>query len=561
MLPWCRHWYTKGGPVSTQLRSSRYYSRLLVPVVLRAIFGRREIVRSLGTAAYSDACIKARVWEGRLALLFAFLKEHHQRMTSKEIERLIDYYLTSTLHECEEERATRDVSDDEREAIALTLTDLLEKSQGELIAHDYRRISQTADDLLDTHKYTLEKNSEEYQRLCRGLLQAQQRVFRIESERWEGDYSSFPVTGGNGAGRQSTDPLPLTRSKMISEGLKEYFHHYAHREQRTNQEKDLGFRRFLEIIGGDRPIQEVKKGDCIKFRDTLSRFPRRTPDKLRGKPIADMLRVLEGKRGGYTRVTKNTVNYALDDLRHFFSWAIKHDLFDTKNPVDGIAYEGTKQESYEPFTDGDLVRIFTSPKFLAQQNGRYPGRYWLILSLAYSGARREELAQLLVSDIKQDQEGVWYFDITPDEERGTRVKNEASQRRTPLHSHLVHLGFLAYVEKVKKLHGEKSLLFPIPKKTRGRQTVGDAVGKWHQRHCRKVGVTGKKPLHSFRHTVVTRLIGAGVAQDKVQMIVGHTDSTVTGGIYTDRQMIPLTLLQQCLEKLEYQSLSLTKKHA
>jgi hypothetical protein len=52
--------------VSTQLRSSRrYYSRLLVPVVLRGIFGRREIVRSLGTAAYSDACIKARVWEGR----------------------------------------------------------------------------------------------------------------------------------------------------------------------------------------------------------------------------------------------------------------------------------------------------------------------------------------------------------------------------------------------------------------------------------------------------------------------------------------------------------------
>jgi hypothetical protein len=35
------------------------------------------------------------------------------------------------------------------------------------------------------------------------------------------------------------------------------------------------------------------------------------------------------------------------------------------------------------------------------------------------------------------------------------------------------------------------------------------------------------------------------------MIVGHTDQTVTGGIYTDRQMIPLTLLQQCLEKLRY----------
>ena len=258
------------------------------------------------------------------------------------------------------------------------------------------------------------------------------------------------------------------------------------------------------------------------------------------------------------RVTKNTVNYALDDLRHFFSWAIKHDLFDGKNPVDGIAHEGTKQESYEPFTDGDLVRMFTSVKFLAQRTGRHAERYWLILCLAYSGARREELAQLLVSDIRQDQECVWYFDITPDEERGTRVKNEASKRRTPLHSRLVDLGFLSYVDQVRKGHGDESLLFPMPKKREiGRRlTVGDAVGKWHQRHCRLVGVTGKKPLHSFRHTVVTRLIGAGVPQDKVMMIVGHTDSTVTGGIYTDRQMIPLTLLKECLEKLRYPTIDL-----
>jgi hypothetical protein len=159
--------------------------------------------------------------------LFTFLKEHRQRMTTKEIEGLIQHYLSSTLHSCEEDRATRDVSDEEREAISLTLSDLLEQLQGELISHDYRRISQTADDLLDTHKYTLNKESEEYQRLCRGLLQAQQRVFRIESERWDGDYSSSPFpTGATGTG-QSADPLPLTRSKLISEGLKEYFEHYA----------------------------------------------------------------------------------------------------------------------------------------------------------------------------------------------------------------------------------------------------------------------------------------------------------------------------------------------
>ena len=54
----------------------------------------------------------------------------------------------------------------------------------------------------------------------------------------------------------SIDPFQV----LISEGLTEYFQHYAHREQRTNEEKHvLGFQRFLEIIDGDRPIQEARR--------------------------------------------------------------------------------------------------------------------------------------------------------------------------------------------------------------------------------------------------------------------------------------------------------------
>ena len=133
-------------------------------------------------------------------------------------------YPSLKLRDCEEDRATRDVSDDERESIGLVLTDHLEQNAWRTDRLRPSVYSQTADE-----------------------LQAQQRLFRIESERWDGDYSSSPFpTGGIGTG-QSADPLPLTRSKLISEGLKEYFEHYAHREQRTNQEKQLGFRRFLAI--------------------------------------------------------------------------------------------------------------------------------------------------------------------------------------------------------------------------------------------------------------------------------------------------------------------------
>ena len=84
-----------------------------------------------------------------------------------------------------------------------------------------------------------------------------------------------------------------------------------------------------------------------------------------------MLKVLERKQG-VARVMKGTVNLALDDLRHFFSWAIRHDHYSGKNPCDGIAYEGIKQESYEVFTDEDLRVIFTGQDFLKERDGKHP---------------------------------------------------------------------------------------------------------------------------------------------------------------------------------------------
>jgi integrase len=470
-------------------------------------------------------------------------------MTPKQIEQLVQHYGICYRQRGEDERESRSVDDEEREAITSYYSDRIEDAMFDLLRNDYRRIKHTADELLTEHKYTLPADSHDYQRLCRRLLQEQQRVFKTEIARWDGDYTQ---DFNNVVQARGVEGVSLAASKLFSEALKDYFAHFAHRDKRTNQEKAVCFKRFAEIVGADKPMEEITKADCIRFRDTFSRFPRRIPDKLRGKPIADMLKASEKK--SCVTVTKVTVNLALDDLRHFFSWAIKHDHITGKNPIDGIAYDGVKQESYEAFTDDDLSRIFTTQQFISQRTGKHPERYWLLLLLAYSGARREEIAQMLVTDIRQDKDGLWFLDILPDDTRGTTVKNEASKRRTPLHSRLVDHGLLSYVDQIRKRHGDKSLLFPLSKKTKGRTTVGDATSKWFQRHRELVGVTGKKPLHSFRHTVVTRLIGAGVAQDKVQMVVGHTDSTVTGGIYTDRTMIPLTLLKKCLEKLHYPTL-------
>jgi integrase len=472
-------------------------------------------------------------------------------MKLEHIKRLVQSYLDTALEQCEAARLHARPDEDEDEALSLALTGALEETQGQLAMNDFRKISQEADELLSTRKLTLSKDSEAYRRLCRELLKAKQVVLKAEIQRWDGnywhpdsaEYSPRPSANSVG-GHRSETPEEM---RLFAEALRDYFKHYEHRDQRTNSEKNVIFTRFAETIGGgDRPLQDIAKAECVRFRDMYSRLPKRIANDLRGKPMSEVLKAVEGT--DYLAVTKRTVNLALDDVRHFFSWAIKHDLFAGKNPVDGIAYEGVKKKSYELFSDEDLRKIFCSSEFIAQRNGKYPERFWLPLILLHTGARREEVAALRTADVKQ-QDGAWFFDITTDEAEGKRLKNLASKRRVPIHSYLINLGFFEYLDR-RKAEGSV-LLFPPSAKVKGRPTPGDAVGKWFHRLRLEHGVAGRKPLHSFRHTVITRLAGAGVPQDIREILVGHASDTVHGQTYTHREAIPIRLLQTHLEKMTF----------
>ena len=130
-----------------------------------------------------------------------------------------------------------------------------------------------------------------------------------------------------------------------------------------------------------------------------------------------------------------------------------------------------------------------------------------MLCLLLSGARREEIAQLAIADIQHEGD-IHYFDIT-NEGESQSLKNEGSKRRVPIHSELVRLGFLAYVQKQRR----GGRLFPQLEK--GSNGYGDAVGKWFGRLLRHfLSITDPGlVLHSTRHTVITRLHSAGVPQN------------------------------------------------
>ena len=413
------------------------------------------------------------------------------------------------------------------------------------------------EDFLRRYRLPVAKGSPLYSFTCRELLKAESVIATQIIERVQGRFTDAYSPGTSNA--STNGDSPATVSRLLSETLKDYFTHYAHRDARTNKEKQTVFARFRDFIQGDRLLQDIAKADCVAFRDIYSLLPRRIPNKYRGRPLAEIVAGCPNS----VRVTRVTVNQALTDLRHFFTWALNHDYYRGKNPVEGIDYEGVKKDSYEPFSDADLTAVFGLTSFAAMNLGikgkgnsrAAPERYWLLLCLLYTGARREEIAALAVADIKQE-EGVWFFNLTNNAERGRRLKNAASKRRVPIHSHLIELGLLEYVADLR--HRRQVDFFPLvatPKNRegRGRATVGDAVAKWFSRQLKLASVTGHKTVHSFRHTVITRLTGLGVPQDMREVLVGHASDSVHMKTYTHRDALPISLLQSHLEKLNFRT--------
>ena len=113
-------------------------------------------------------------------------------MTPQQISALVAEYVNATLETVEEYSLTNTRTDSEREATSLAITDQLEDSTSELLNNDFHRVATTANDLLTKHGVTVERDSLDWKRLCRGLLVGLQTALQTELRNVEGDFSLHP---------------------------------------------------------------------------------------------------------------------------------------------------------------------------------------------------------------------------------------------------------------------------------------------------------------------------------------------------------------------------------
>ncbi|WP_256581580.1 site-specific integrase [Pseudomonas sp. GW460-12-10-14-TSB1] len=137
----------------------------------------------------------------------------------------------------------------------------------------------------------------------------------------------------------------------------------------------------------------------------------------------------------------------------------------------------------------------------------------------YTGARLNELCQLYADDVVTI-DGIACIHIRatrPDQ----KLKTASSERLVPLHSKLLELGFLAYVEKARQAGNERVFPELTCHKKHGYSVV---PSKWFTRVREQLGFrddAAKKDFHSFRHTLADHLKQKGVAESLVGGLLGH----------------------------------------
>lgn len=217
-----------------------------------------------------------------------------------------------------------------------------------------------------------------------------------------------------------------------------------------------------------------------------------------------------------------TINKYLTRVTALLQWASSH--YGTSNPMVGMSIQVTEKvkvsKEREALTPFQIKQLFQGTPLHSNQKFLY--RYWLPRLAAYTGARVGELAQLYLDDftIIDGHPCILIRANRPDQS----IKTPSSERAIPIHSQLIAMGFLHFVERQRTL-GHLRLFPELPKKeARG---YSHAVSKWFCYFKKKLDWGERETLHGIRHAVATQLKHKEFSSDLVAGLLGHSHGSIT----------------------------------
>jgi integrase len=345
--------------------------------------------------------------------------------------------------------------------------------------------------------------------------------YRIISHRAEGDYA-FEKTI---LPPESVAPQPTQEPKpqiLLSEALKRYkADKIAAKRWSEGSAKDImSTLNSLTDILGDIPVDEVDRQAVRHVRDTLLQLPRfRNSKRFKGKTIQEMV-ALEPDN----TVAVSTVNNNLTNISSFLTWCEDEQLT-PHNPAHRLKIKEEKPETEHrsPYSGKDLENIFNAPQYV-EDTFLHPSDFWCPILSLFTGARREEVCQLHVEDVRQE-ERVWVLDVNKEKNvhgfANKKLKNPSAKRLLPLHTFLVET--LRFPEFARQ-QAEMGHLRVFPELVKINTNYGHKLGERFGEFKKSIDLEeaeGVKDFHSLRHTFSNFFKQKKMQGDPFEQTFGH----------------------------------------
>lgn len=514
-------------------RGPTYYIRVKIPAGLRRFYdGKQEIKFSLRTKDPREAAILAR--QHSVAIDQEFEARRHASggiATPGERKRLVlDPATIQSLcgqwrhlcldgDECSRREGLSEADYQESHALRQGTQDVLR----ELLARGQTdRIYPALKIFLDLMGFDIPPSGEGYQRLAYSFLQAATETNEDQLRRDAGDVVRTP------------DPtnLPFTTQvassydqPTLNDFLAEWETDVPNRPAETISAFQTAVREFNELTGA-KPAGQLVRKDFLKYRDHLK-------DIVKLKP--------------------KTIQKKLNFLGAVLQVAVDNERIST-NPCSRVTVKNgkTPHKHRLPYSPDDMNRIYQSPLYTQARRrplgGGGEAAVWLPVLGPLTGARLEEIAQLRPMDVKCEAD-IWYLDIVEDDgNQTTHLKTRSSRRRVPIHPFLVEMGFLRYVEHVKRAKYDR--LFPELRVDCKGKMSGNWT-KWWGRYARSsvIGIeSDQKVFHSFRHGFRDCCREAEIDEELAEALSGRSSRNVGRGYGSG---FSLARLYDAITKIEY----------
>lgn len=495
--------------------------RISIPLDLRPVFNKHEITKALPTANRRQAVPMALEYAACAKRMFYNLRE---AMTASD--------------------------DNEERAQAIDFVKLQKLTQE-------TKFKLKFDDLQIQHEAeTSAKNRQHKIELKQARLEAENETMR----RVLAGSHALPTLTHTTSPKTAPAPLVSTSSPTLKNATEAYLKDYKRKGKAAMQKKHLAALPLLSEIIGDKPISTILQEDINEFFKVINKLPPRWQDICRKQKLS--IQQLSELEHEITISPKTFSSNYIASIRLFLNEHIP------SLSVDKIKYNGSRdkgESKQRAFKPSELKRLFEGVEMGSFASDPTKAHFfWLPHIGLYTGARVNEICQLNPqTDILKDEDtGIEYFWMTADTIADPRIDKSiktAESRKVPIHKHLIELGFMQYLERVKS-SGAK-LLFPEWSPI-NRRASGDAE-KWFRKLLLDTGLRDETPkgkltgMHAFRHTLLTY----GAKQKPriiLTCITGHEQgeafsgvSAVAKGYMADSLLTPIDELSALLNQLDY----------